>query len=421
MLLFLASLVPTVLAQIPVPAPDTSAMEPQVAVLLGEQVRALRRRPHDGREWIAYGEVLHAHGRTVEAALCYREADRLVEPGDPNRLTALYLLAHAVRSSAPAEAVAALERAVAEQPGYPPAWLLLGEIRSDLADAEGAEEAFVRALDLEPDSALARFRLGSLRLGAGRPKEAVPLLEAALAAAPEAGAIRAALAQALFASGQRDRAREFAGGADESLPAVEDPIHFRMTERDISSPRLLARARAAREADRLGEAERLYRDLRELRPSDAAVLAGLAAVLDDSGRRGEAAPLYRDAIALDPDQPLARFGLGTAALRGGDLTGAEFQFRRAVAARPEEAHGHAALGDVLLRQGRVEEGLDSLEAAARLDPEDGVIQVLTAVALAELGRYDEAWDAVADARRLGAEPPEGFLRALRAKRPEPGR
>ncbi len=396
-------------------------MEPQVAVLLEEHAAALRRRPYDGREWIAYGEVLHAHGRTAEAAACYREAGRVLEPGDPNRLTALYLLAHALRPTAPAEAVSALERALREQPGYPPAWLLLGEMRSDLADAPGAEEAFVRALDLEPDSALARFRLGSLRLGAGRPKEAVPLLEAALAAAPEAGAIRAALAQALFASGQRDRAREVAGGAADALPAVEDPIHFRMTERDVSSPRLLARAREAREAGRLGEAERLYLDLRELRPTDPAVLAGLGAVLDARGRPEEAEPLYRDAIALDPDQPLARFGLGTAALRGGDLTGAEFQFRRAVAARAEEAHGHAALGDVLLRQGRVEEGLDSLDAAARLDPEDGVIQVLTAVALAELGRYDEAWEAVAAARRLGAEPPEGFLRALRAKRPEPGR
>lgn len=397
-------------------------MEPQVAIAFGERAAELEARREDAGAWLRYGETLHAHGRTAEAAVCYREADRLLGPGDPNRLTALYLFAHAIRSTQPAEAVAALERAVAGQPGYAPAWLLLGEIRSELADAEGAEAAFFRAMEVEPDSALARFRLGSLHLAGGRPEEAAPLLEAALAVAPEAGAIRAALAQALYAAGDRERAREFAGGTGaDSLPAVEDPIHFRMTERDVSSPRLLARARAAREAGRLAEARQLYLDLRVLRPTDAAVLAGFGAVLDDSGQPEEAAPLYRDAVALDPDQPLARFGLGTLALRRGDLPGAEFQFRRAVAALPEEARGHAALGDVLLRLGRVEEGLEVLETAAELDPEDGLTQVLMAAALAELGRYSEAWEAVASARRLGAEPPEGFLTSLRARRPEPGR
>ena len=394
-------------------------MEPQVGILLVERRAAVERRPGDSRAWLEYGEVLHAHGLVVEAAVCYREADRLMGPGDSARLAARYLLAHAVRSTAPAEAASLLERAVADESGYPPAWILLGELRIELADPEGAAAAFSRALEIEPGSALARFRLGSLRLAAGRPAEAVPLLEAALAADPAAAAVRAALAQALYASGERERAREFSGGAGDAPPVVEDPIHFRMTERDISSPRLLERARAAREAGRLAEAERLYRDLRELRPRDPGVLAGFAAVLDARGRREEAEPLYRDAVALDPGQALARFGLGALALRGGDLVEAEFQFRRAVEARPEEAPAHAALGDVLLRQGRVEAGLLALEAAVRLDPDDGPVQVLMAAALAELERYEEAWEAVAEARRRGVEPPDSFLSALRAKWPEP--
>ena len=407
------------------PAPHARNMEPQVALLLDRLVEELRARPEDPARWLEYGETLHAHGLVGEAAECYRAALHLLPAGDVTRLTARYLLAHALRGSDRAGAAEILAAAVAEHPGYPPSLLFLGELLEELGDRSTAEATYRQALELDPGSALARFRLGSIELAAGDAREAIALLERALALAPEAGAVRAALARAWNAAGDRDRGREVLGAGegrpDAGLPPIEDPIHFRMTERDISSPRLLERARTARGAGRLEDAEILYRDLAEIRPRDADVLAEFAAVLDQRGRAGEAEPLYRDAVALNSGQALARFGLGALRAREGNLPAAEYEFRQSLESRPDEPQTHAALGDVLLRQRRFEPALAALERAHRLDPEDGSSRVLAAVALAELGRFEEAWRAVHEAQALGAEVPEGFLAALREKVPEPGR
>lgn len=404
------------------PAVDRPGIEPQVGALLGTLAEEVRIRPEDPARWLEYAETLHAHGFRDEAALCYREAARLAAPASAASLAARYLLAHVLRSSRPAEAAPLLTALLKDHRDYLPAEVLLGELLDELGDRVGAAAAFRRALVREPGAPLALFRLGSIRLAEGEPDEAIPLFERALAAAPEAGAVRAALARAWTAAGDRPRARQVlasGGGTVSGLPEIGDPIHFRMTERDVSSPRLLERARDARQAGLLEEAERWYVQLAELRPRDPIVLAEFGAVLDDQGRTGEAEPLYRDAVALSPNLFLARLGLGVLLARAGDLAAAEFQFRRALAARPEEAQVHRALGDVLLRQRQVGSALEALEEAARLDAADGAVQVLLAGALAELGRYPEAWEAVRNARELGAEVPENFLRALRAKHPEP--
>jgi len=407
------------------PVADGSNMEPQVSLLLDRLVEELRARPGDPASWLEYGETLHAHGLVSAAAECYRTALELLPAGDVTRLTARYLLAHAVRGSDPAEAARLLAAAVSEHPGYPPSLIFLGELREELGDRGDAATAYRDALDIDPGSALALFRLGSLQLADGDPRRAISRLESALALAPDASAVRAALARAWNAAGDRDRGREVLsageGRPDAGLPPIEDPIHFRMSGRDISSPRLLERARMARGAGRLEDAEVLYRDLAQIRPRDADVLAEFAAVLDQRGRPGEAEPLYRDAVALDPGQALARFGLGVLRAREGNLPAAEYEFRRSLESRPDEPQTHAALGDLLLRQRRFEPALAALERARRLDPDDGSSRVLAAVALAELGRFEEAWSAVHEAQDLGAEVPEGFLTALRAKHPEPGR
>ena len=407
------------------PGVDRREMEPQVAALLKRLADAVGRRPDDAAAWLEYGETLHAHGLASDAATCYREALELLPAGDVTRLTARYLLAHATRGSDPESAARILASAVAEHAGYPPSLIFLGELREELGDRGDAETAYRQALALDPGSALALFRLGSLPLADGDPRQAIPLLERALALAPDAGAVRSALARAWNRAGDRDRAREVLrtgeGRPERGLPSIEDPIHFRMNERDISSPRLLERARASRSAHRLADAESLYRDLVRIRPRDADVLAEFGAVLDERGRSGEAEPLYRDAVALDPGQALARFGLGVLRAREGNLPAAEYEFSESLESRPDEPRTHAALGDVLLRQRRFQPALAALERAAELDPKDGPSRVLAAAALAELGRFDEAWAAVHEAQKLGAEIPETFVTALRAKHPEPGR
>lgn len=407
------------------PDVDRRGMEPQVSELLARLSEGVRSRPDSAAAWLDYAETLHAHGLVSEAAECYRVALALLPAGDVTRLSARYLLAHAIRGSDPESAARALAAGVAEHPGYPPSLIFLGELREELGDRAAAEAAYRQALELDPGSALALFRLGSVQLADGDSREAIALLERALALAPDADAVRSALARAWNQAGDPGRAREVIlageGRPERGLPSLEDPIHFRMTERDISSPRLLERARGFRNTGRLADAESLYRDLARIRPRDADVLAEFGAVLDQQGRPGEAEPRYRDAVALDPGQALARFGLGAIRAREGDLLAAEYEFRESLKSRPDEPPTHAALGEVLLGQRRFESALAAFERAAQLDPDDGESRLLAAVALAELDRFEEAWSAVRAAQERGADVPDGFLAALREKYPEPGR
>ncbi len=399
---------------------DTPGGEPRIGALLADLAK---RAGTDPAAWLEYAETLHAHGLVEKAVSAYRKVVGLIPAEDPLSFQARYLLAHAIRPRNPREAADALADALRSRPGYPPALILLGEIREELGQPEAAAVAYRQALRLEPDSSLALFRLGSLESGSGNFREAVRLLEHALGREPDAGAVRAALAAAWNAAGERERARDILRSAEPgntSLPGIGDPIHFRMQERDISSPRLLERARAVRAAGRFAEAEARYRDLVRIRPRDPVVLAEFGAVLHARSRPEEAEPLYRDAVALAPGQPLARLGLGMIRAAAGDLPAAEFQFRTALRQRSEDPRTHAALGDVLLRQRRFEEGLAALDRARVLDPEDGTVQVRRAAALAELGRFDEAWEAVREAREAGEEPPAAFLEALRKRLPEPG-
>ncbi len=420
----LANLLGSALAagQAPLPAVDRSAMEPQVARLLADVEAGLRDRIEAPEAWLAYGETLHAHGLVRPAATAYREAALRTEPGSQLALSAGYLLAHAVRGSAPGEARAALEGVLRRHPGYAPAHVLHGELLEETGDRAGAAAAFEAALLVTPGAPLALFRLGQMRLLAGNPDDAIPLLEQALAAEPDAGAVRSELARAWTLAGDRERAgATLAEGGDAGLPGIEDPIHFRMSSRDVSSPRLLARAREARTEGDLETARSRYAELSEIRPRDAVVLAEYGAVLDALGQFGAAERRLGDAVALDPDSFLARLALGLLHLRAGDLPGAEFHLRRATAARPDSGAAHRALGDALLRQRRVDEALAALKEASRLDPADGSARVLSAAALAELGRFGEAWEAVREARDRGATVPEPFLAALRARSPEPSR
>ena len=91
-------------------------MEPQVALLLDRLVEELRTRPEDPARWLEYGETLHAHGLVGEAAECYRAALQLLPAGDVTRLTAGYLLAHALRG---ADRPGAAERARSGSCGAP--------------------------------------------------------------------------------------------------------------------------------------------------------------------------------------------------------------------------------------------------------------------------------------------------------------
>jgi len=145
-----------------------------------------------------------------------------------------------------------LDRAVAREPSCVPLWIWRGELRLSLGPAAscGAILDFERAVELDPQRALAHAWAGRALAEAGRAAAAVERLRAALALDPSLHPARLWLAEALESAG---RAREARRELAEALRrrALSPQAHVRLARLDLAAGRR-ASARAA-----LGRALRL--------------------------------------------------------------------------------------------------------------------------------------------------------------------
>ena len=91
------------------------------------------------------------------------------------------------------ESIRVLEELVAREPGYADAWIRLGHVRQSIADTgfdmgrnwfARAEEAYHRALEIEPDHPAGHYALGRIALVKGRKREAYGMLAAGLRSMP---------------------------------------------------------------------------------------------------------------------------------------------------------------------------------------------------------------------------------------------
>ena len=108
--------------------------------------------------------------------------------------------------SQPAAALPPLERATQADPADGDAWLLLGRARDAVDDAAGAEAAYRRALETQPQPTPELLEaLGANLTAQGNAAEAIPLLERAAAVDDTAG-VRKLLGDAHVVAGNLDRA-----------------------------------------------------------------------------------------------------------------------------------------------------------------------------------------------------------------------
>jgi tetratricopeptide (TPR) repeat protein len=147
-----------------------------------------------------------------------------------------------------------------------------------------AEASLRRALTLQPDHGDALRELAELYTDKGRSKEAVPLLERALAQAPERDAPRRALAAALRASGD-------AAGA---LRVLADPGAGARSAASFG-----VAAQIHREQGNLPAAHDELQRALALEPHDATLRSDLAAVLEAQGDAGGARQARQLALVLD--------------------------------------------------------------------------------------------------------------------------
>jgi protein O-mannosyl-transferase len=184
------------------------------------------------------------------------------------------------------------------------------------------------------------------------------------------------------------------------------------------------------ELGRLREAEKEYRTALHLRPGDATTLSRLGIVLSMQRRFDEATPMFERSIRLNPHVPGTYMNLGKVYSDRKDYDDAVRVYQSALDANPDlpSTPGLApqyaeicnSMGTALACLDKIDEATHQFEEAVRVQP--GFARAHGSLAIAYLIKGDcaLAWREVHLCRNYGHRMPDGFLRALSRRMPDPG-
>ena len=291
----------------------------------------LKIKPRDARAAYGLGNVYTDQQRWEAAETAYRNAV-LWNPSDIDALVALSVVLVQPRSGASnarrfADAEAFARRAVQADPKNAVAWDRLGvALQARGTFNNETEHAYRRAVELDPQFAVAYVHLGRILKRIGRPAEAAPLYDQAIALAKDAPTLNLiaeslqgeqqwelsgpVLTRALELDGRNPKSLVLMGRMLLVLKKYQEAEPYLKTATEVSSQafepfNLLGRTYLA--LDRYADAEKAYERAAELaHAGDRKQLAGtfgFQGVGDGylkASERANAARAYQRALELDP-------------------------------------------------------------------------------------------------------------------------
>jgi len=323
------------------------------------------------------------------------------DPTRPDALVGMSLVALA--SGQPAAAIAMAQCAVRAAPHFSAAWIALGQAFKTDGRFEQAEDAYLKALELDAMSPLAHLGLGELRMATSHPDAALCEYDLALRHQPAWPSVHMGQGHALACLG-RD---------DEALAKYKTALTF--------APRFAAAFVLVR-LGRTREAETRYRRALALRPDFAAAWMNLGCLLREDGREipaeaallravqlrpdlitgwinlallrrhqrqpAEAEKYLRNAFALDPDNVNTYIAWCQFRAEEHDLAGAGQWLSWALAREPDHAEAVNMLGILLHAEDRYAEAVETFRHAETLGCTGAASN--RGNSLMELGRMKEA-------------------------------
>lgn len=127
---------------------------------------------------------------------------------------------------------------------------------------------------------------------------------------------------------------------------------------------------------------------------------GKAVEAAKADRLEEAEGLYKEILVTAPNTPEVHHNLGTIYRRRKDWAAAEASFRKAIELQPDRSDGYTALAAMLEASGAPEKGLAVLTEAAPKFEQDGRFHFQLAIAYTNAGRAQEATAAFRKAASL---------------------
>jgi arylsulfatase A-like enzyme/Tfp pilus assembly protein PilF len=231
-------------------------------------------------------------------------------------------------------------------------------------DPRGAQQAFTRALQLDPGNGLAMKYLADISFRAGQLREAQAGYRRAIAARfrhPDAFVNLAAIAE-----------RE--GRLDEARAALMDAVQ--MTSADADAWNRLGLLEVRRGA--VGAARRAFSSAISAEPGRAEPYYNMAVIERRAGNEPAAQARLQEALARNPAYPEAQYELGTGYLLARQPGPALQAYRAALAARPDYAEALFGAARAALDLGQSEEARRDYERFVRIAPPEYRAQVTAA-------------------------------------------
>ena len=287
----------------------------------------------------------------------------------------------------------------------PALWFNYGNLLRDTGRAEKAEEAYRRALALEPAFYRAATNLANLLGGLKRVDEALALHRAALAARPTM-CRRYARWDACCLS---------AASMPGPSSAIARPTRLRRAHADT----LNALGVVLRELGRSEEAIDSWNRVLQAHPGYSAAHNNLGVLHRLMRQPLRAVEHLRAAVRLDPRDAMTSANLAHALIDLGQINEAARISHDIIERDPDDAQGHLMLGFAQVYEGKVEDGIAQFLEAHRCAPQSALVISNTLFASLYSGERDAA--AILDlhrtlaARIVPASPPRTAWRNARAE------
>jgi len=135
-------------------------------------------------------------------------------------------------------------------------------------------------------------------------------------------------------------------------------------------------------------------------PKGSAPLVAEAQRYFSAGQYDKAEADYREILKSDPSNAPVLANLAAIELQEQKVADAETHITAALLQRPEDAYNLLVLGEIKFHQDKFDDALDTLERAAKLDPQNPEIQNFLGVTLAQKGMLARAETALRNAIQL---------------------
>ncbi|MGQ0652133.1 MAG: XrtA/PEP-CTERM system TPR-repeat protein PrsT [Betaproteobacteria bacterium] len=340
-------------------------------------------RPPQGLEPKAEAEILSVRGLALLALRRPDEAQAAFDQALSRHPESPWALLGAARLAGSSgkldEAARLLERAVAGAPRNAEAWMMKGDL-ARAADKQAAEQAYRKALELQPQNVLAMMNVALLRIDAADVEGAAKLAEAMRKAAPKSP--HGSYVQALI---------EF---RKQSYPAARDAVQAALKAAPDHMPSVLLAGVVEHLLGNQGQAQIHLGRVVEAAPGNLYARKLLVASLARSGQAQRAREVLDVALKQAPQDGSVLGLAGEIAMLNNDFQQAGELFAKAAKLEPKSAGLRTGLALTRFAAGEADTGLADLEAAAALDAEGYQADVLLVLSHLRRGAFDQALRAV---------------------------